>query len=61
MKSDREKLVELLSSFGVEITEINEKRIDLMEGDLNINGYCGFYTSFWFDDDGSFKSVGAWE
>lgn len=26
-----------------------------------IDGYNGFYTSFEFDEDGKFLSVGAWE
>ena len=61
MKSDKEKLIELLTSFGVEFSETDNGKIEMIAGDEKIVGYMGFYTSFDFCEDGEFEKVGAWE
>lgn len=35
--------------------------IDCCEGNKNIDGYFGFFTDFYFDLDGNFEYMGAWE
>ena len=74
--SDKEKLIQLLASWGVPygIGYYEKPRdgatmyIQVGDGhDLSIplsdkvDGYGGFYTSFEFDDDGAFVRMGAWE
>jgi len=61
-KSDKEKLTDLLTSFGV---DWQEKPEGIKCGGFNeydkITGYGGFYTLFEFDENGSFIAMGAWE
>lgn len=68
--TDVEKLIELLSSFGVEFSRDNEAKSDavvdsdvvtLYCGSEKVGGYCGFFTEFEFDENGTFVTVGAWE
>ncbi len=61
MKTDREKLEELLKLFGVGTTTEGENSIEIMAGDTKVKGYSGFYASFNFDKDGKFETVGVWE
>lgn len=68
--TDVEKLIELLSSFGVEFSRDDMARADtgkisdvvtLYCGSEKVGGYCGFFTEFEFDENGTFVTVGAWE
>jgi len=70
MKTDKEKLAELLTLFGVEWREKNYEVIgpscsQIKVGGFNnyekVVGYNGFYTLFEFYSDGSFMQMGAWE
>lgn len=66
--TDRERLLELLKSFGIPMLAdtqgyqvsgmgVTENIITLMMGE----GYAGFYCDFIFDNDGKFESFGVWE
>lgn len=58
--TDKEKLIELLVSFGVGFEcEFNE--IVCKQGAEKVGGYSGFVTSFLFSEDGTFQNMGAWE
>lgn len=61
-KSYKEKLTDLLTSFGVAWREKPEgiKCEGFNEYD-KIAGYGGFYTLFEFDESRSFIAMGAWE
>jgi hypothetical protein len=70
MKTDKDKLTELLTSFGVEWREKNYEAIgpscsQIKVGGFNnyekVVGYQGFYTLFEFDGDDKFIQMGAWE
>ena len=58
--TDKEKLVTLLTEFGVGFREVGG---DIMccQGDAGIDGYSSFFTNFEFDDAGKFTQMGAWE
>lgn len=62
MKTDRERLIELFTDFGVgfEIREA-DNGIRCMYGNDKIEGYTFFFTIFEFDADGKFVSMGAYE
>lgn len=60
MKTDKEKLIELLTEFGVGF-ELEENDILCREGRNKIDGYMMFVTSFDFDENGKFIKMGAWE
>lgn len=66
--TDRDRLLALLSSFGisVEATVLPGSGCVVhleasQEHGEKIGGYVGFYTEFTFDAEGRFVSVGAWE
>jgi hypothetical protein len=69
--TDKEKLTNLLTEFGVEFKIENEddsieklkeyQFIECHEGSEKVNGYYGFLTGFVFDKDGKFVEMGAWE
>lgn len=67
--TDKEKLTNLLTEFGVGFSEeftINNHGteiycIECMSDNAKITGYNNFYTSFVFDKDGKFIEMGAWE
>lgn len=67
--TDKEKLIALLTEFGVGFTEeegLNEDRgevsiIECAEGSDKVDGYVGFMTHFIFTLDGKFVEMGAWE
>ncbi len=64
MKTDKEKLEELLTEFGVGFNQEPSKHrfvISCEAGNNKIGGYCGFYTDFEFDLNGKFVSMGAYE
>lgn len=58
--TDREKLIALLTEFGVGFTE-GEGSIFCESGSSKVEGYIGFYTSFQFDSTGNFIGMGAYE
>jgi len=58
--TDREKLVALLTAFGVGFEE-KKNAIVCREGCAKIDGYSQFVTLFEFDDAGAFVKMGAWE
>lgn len=62
MTTDKQKLTELLTSFGV---EWREKPDGIKVGGWNtrkmVRGYKGFYTLFEFSESGKFIQMGAWE
>lgn len=60
MKTDKEKLIQLLEYFGVGF-ECEDNDIKLEEGNNKIRGYPLFYTLFSFDEKGKFLEVGAYE
>ena len=60
--TDKEKLCNLLTEFGVGWREIKEGvKCGGYHKYEKITGYYGFYTLFEFDDDGKFLQMGAWE
>ena len=74
--TDKEKLVALLTEFGVGFKEIDIDDQDCViagatqvtktavvceEGKPKIKGYFDFHTSFEFDRQGGFICMGAWE
>lgn len=60
--TDKEKLCELLTSFGVEWREKPEGiKCGGYHHYAGICGYSCFYTLFEFNEDGSFHLMGAWE
>lgn len=74
--TDKEKLIELLKSFDIKFGDIKDSykqgdnHINFGYNVYNddsfpkcdkVGGYMGFYTSFEFDEDGKFVTVGAWE
>ena len=73
--TDKEKLIELLKSFGVpfkeercksnngwyEGVEFGNPLYEEWEESDKVSGYYGFYTHFEFDETGKFICVGAWE
>ena len=59
-RTDKEKLKDLLTEFGVEFEERHED-ITCHEGDVKVDGYSCFYTTFTFDEKGAFVKMGAYE
>lgn len=70
--TDKEKLCQLLDSWGVPFTEENDHEgnldirvgngiFDVPKDDSKIVGYSGFFTLYTFRPDGTFKEMGAWE
>lgn len=73
--TDKEKLVGLLTEFGIPYKEMAGEDTDVSsqvvfgrgnweyetEKSEQVSGYIGFYTSFNFDGNGSFLFAGAWE
>ncbi len=57
---DKEKLLKLLQSFGLE-PESNNNNITLEEGQQKVDGYSGFFIYFTFDNNGNFINCGIWE
>ena len=63
MKSDKQKIMELLTSWDVpfyndvecEITVCNDRGVPTLAG------YDGFCTQYEFNEDGKFIRMGAWE
>lgn len=67
MKTDKEKVIGLLTELGIGFTEdvpYHDRRTSniIIDSDsASAEGYAGFYTVFEFDDDGKFQVVGIWE
>ena len=65
--TDKEKLVALLTEFGVEFEDERNKNestgsfLICKEGATRVDGYRDFYTLFGFDKDGKLMQMGAWE
>ncbi len=65
--NDRQRLTDLLDSFGViwtqgEFTPTDTDAITITAHDGPKNaGYHGFFTAFEFTPEGEFITVGAWE
>lgn len=66
MKTDKQKLEDLLIEFGVGFksdvfSNVDRSYIKCKEGRDKVGGYVEFYTNFEFDLDGEFIELGAWE
>lgn len=61
--TDLEKLVNLLTEFGVGYEKKDSQIICMQSWDDSnkIEGYSGFYTVFNFDSAGKFLNMGAYE
>ena len=60
MKTDKDKVKELLTNLDVGFNEF-DKLIELEVGNKKVKGYVGFYTWFEFDTDGKFVKMGIGE
>lgn len=58
--SDREQLLSLLDSFGLE-PKLEGQKVVLLAKEGGVGGYIGFACEFVFHPDGSFSEVGVWE
>lgn len=58
--TDREKLKNLLTEFGVGFEE-DDNCVTCETGHAKVGGYIGFFTVFEFDHDGNFVSIGVGE
>ena len=56
--TDKQKLIDLLSEFGVEFTD-TKSIIRCSEGDKGVGGYPNYEIDFSFDAKGNFIEVGA--
>lgn len=62
MKTDREKLKELLSDFGITGYSEDEKKISIKDRCCDkASGYFRFYVDFEFDGSGKFLNMGLYE
>lgn len=62
--TDKQKLIALLTEFGVEVKESTERGIAVVVCPYDggkVLGYCDCFTEFRFDADGKFMQMGAWE
>lgn len=64
--TDLEKLKALLTEWGVNFSQHSDSSgIEVMvaqeTGGPKVGGYNCFFTTFDFDNDGTFKTMGAWE
>lgn len=59
-KSDKERLTDLLTSFGVGFQE-NPDHVTLEAKQGGVQGYVGFECCFSFDDEGHFTEVSVYE
>lgn len=58
--TDKEKLLKLLTEFGVGY-EDKGPEVVCESGSGKVIGYAGFYTVFHFDGQGRFTNMGAFE
>jgi len=56
MQTDKDKLAELLTDFGVEFKE-EEQSIVLEVGNVKVGGYAGCMSFFTFDKDDKFTGI----
>ena len=64
MITDKEKLTNLLSEFGLDYSEKHYKyNAIILEANScdKLVGYGGFVCEFYFDDNGKFIEAGVWE
>ena len=59
--TDKDKLKDLLTEFGVEFKLDEDGDVKCKEGKRGVTGYSWFYTTFEFHECGTFKQMGAWE
>ncbi len=60
--SDKEKLIELLTSFGIKFEDEGSHVKISADGECEkIDGYFYFYTIFEFSEEGNFVQIGIWE
>lgn len=59
--TDHERLIELLTSFGIEPDQGKPGFVTLRAKQGNVEGYMGFLCQFAFDSDGKFLDVSIWE
>lgn len=61
--TDKEKLIALLTEFGVDFEQTRKVADDLSSPgkSIKVEGHLGFYTLYEFNNDGSFKEMGAYE
>jgi hypothetical protein len=60
LQTDKEKLIALLTQFGVGFT-VSDGEIKCDQGFDKVTGHYGYYTTFNFDSHGHFIEMGAWE
>jgi hypothetical protein len=56
LKTQKQKLLELLQEFGLEPWSDNTS-VNLSVGDKKVSGYGLFYSQFEFTEDGEFKAL----
>jgi hypothetical protein len=68
MKTDKQRLIDLLSDFGVTpqlgedgVNEVDAETVTLEAEKGGVVGYMGFVCVFSFNRNGKFDSVGVWE
>lgn len=74
MMTDKDRFIELFNSVQIEYTDnpkynilldddsyIKGSVLTCSEGSMGVQGYSGFYTDFYFDEDGHFLYMGIWE
>jgi hypothetical protein len=64
MKTDKQKLIDLLNDFGIKFREESRTitiNVDRDSKDSKVSGYSGFFTEFEFDKNGKFEDMGVWE
>ncbi len=59
-KTDKERVVELFESLGIE-PSVCDGSVSIWGQEGGVRGYSGFSCEFEFNSDGSFKKVGIWE
>lgn len=61
--TDKEKLVALLTEFGVEFVDrpYTDNEIGCRQGAEKVTGYSGFETLFRFDETGKFIEIALYE
>ena len=58
--TDKEKLTDLLTEFGVEFHTDEDGDVWCDEGTRGVEGCAGYSVAFEFHECGTFKKMGAW-
>ncbi len=61
MKTDQQKLIDLLKEFGVSYTISEANSVMMQEGGGAVTSYYGFYVDFNFDPEGKFEDIAIYE